>query len=204
MTLDLRRRVAVVTGGGQPDGLIVYVSAGGRVQVVARETFPNCMAFDPQGRYLYIARTATTDVVRYPVPDFGQLGPPERYGPPLGGRRPDEVGDRYRRAVEDPGLVTRWGFADGCAFDAQGNLWVTLAMANAIVAITPAGSVLPVTLSGDLVAPTSVCWSGEDMRDVYIGSLTASYVLKGRSSVAGTERYPDDRAETSPESQQHR
>jgi gluconolactonase len=183
MTLDLRRRVAVVTGGGQPDGLIVYVSAGGRVQVVARETFPNCMAFDPQGRYLYIARTATTDVVRYPVPDFGQLGPPERYGPPLGGRRPDEVGDRYRRAVEDPGLVTRWGFAD---------------------AITPAGSVLPVTLSGDLVAPTSVCWSGEDMRDVYIGSLTASYVLKGRSSVAGTERYPDDRAETSPESQQHR
>jgi sugar lactone lactonase YvrE len=189
-----REDITLALADPQPDGLIVYVSPDGRVRVVARETFPNCLAFDPQGRYLYVARTATTDVVRYPVPAFGQLGPPERYGPLLGGRRPDEVGEHYRRAVEDPGLVARWGFADGCAFDALGNLWVTLAMANAIVAITPAGSAVPVTLSGEVVAPTSVCWSGEDMRDVYIGSLTASYVLKGRSSVPGTERYPANHA----------
>ena len=36
-----------------------------------------------------------------------------------------------------------------------------------------------------LNSPTSVAWGGADMRDVYIGSIGAPYVLKGRSSVPG-------------------
>jgi len=79
--------------------------------------------------------------------------------------------------------------ADGCALDAQGNLWVTLVLANKIVAITPEGHVTVVVEDpeGKVVnAPTSVAWGGADMRDVYIGSITTPYVLKGRSSVPGT------------------
>ncbi len=33
--------------------------------------------------------------------------------------------------------------------------------------------------------PTSIAWGGQDMRDIYIGSIATPYVLKGRSSVAG-------------------
>jgi len=67
--------------------------------------------------------------------------------------------------------------ADGCAFDAEGNLWVTLVLANRIVAISPDGALLN--------GPTSIAWGGRDMRDIQIGSITTPYVLKGRSSVPG-------------------
>jgi gluconolactonase len=177
----------------QPDGMLVYVSTDGTAHVAAQETFPNCMAFDPRGEYLYVARTATSDVVRYLILEEGRLGPAEPHGPALGGRRPDEIGEPFRQVTDDLELAARWGFADGCAFDARGNLWVTLVMSHSVVAIAPDGSTLPVRVAGDdggLVAPTSVCWSGADMRDVYFGSLSAPYVLKGRSSVAGLPRYP--------------
>jgi gluconolactonase len=150
------------------------------------------MAFDAAGEHLYVVRTATSDVVRYPILDFGRLGPAEPYGPPLGSRQSNEVGDGYMRVAEDAELAARWGFADGCAFDSAGNLWVTLVMSHSVVAITPAGLVSSVTVSTSdeqLVAPTSVCWAGDDMRDVYFGSLTAPYVVRGRSSVAGADRY---------------
>lgn len=177
-----------------PTGMIAYVTPAGEASVATRETFPNCMAFDPAGTHLYVARTATTDVVRYEVLGPGRLGPAESFGPPLGGRRDDEVGDAVRGVTGEPEVARRWGFADGCAFDAAGNLWVTLVMSNSIVALAPDGQVLPVAVEGGeaVVAPTSVCWAGEDMRDVYIGSLAAPYVLRGRSSGAGCPRYPKD------------
>ena len=33
--------------------------------------------------------------------------------------------------------------------------------------------------------PTNVTWGGPDLRDLYIGSIRADYVLKARSPVAG-------------------
>jgi sugar lactone lactonase YvrE len=78
--------------------------------------------------------------------------------------------------------------ADGCALDADGNLWVTLVLANKIVAVTPEGPAVVVIedVEGKLLnSPTSIAWGGSDMRDVYIGSLASPYVLKGRSSVSG-------------------
>ena len=78
--------------------------------------------------------------------------------------------------------------ADGCAFDADGNLWVTLVLANRIVAISPDGRATVVIEDPDgalLSGPTSIAWGGQDMRDVYIGSILTPHVLKGRSSVPG-------------------
>jgi gluconolactonase len=80
------------------------------------------------------------------------------------------------------------GYTDGIGMDAEGNLWVCLPAANKVVAITPAGE--KVTLihdpSGEVVNhPTNVTWGGADLRDLYIGSIRADYVLKTRSPVAG-------------------
>lgn len=56
------------------------------------------------------------------------------------------------------------------------------------MSISPDGQVDVVLEDADgtlLNAPTSIAWGGDDMRDVYIGSMSVPYVLKGRSSVPG-------------------
>ena len=174
---------------GTADGFIFRVTPDRQsAQVVADAvSFPNCMALDRDEDYLYVVRTVAADVVRFPI--RGEtLGPQEQFGPPLGGRRPDEFGPDHGRFLADPQVSRRWGMADGCAFDADGNLWVTLVLANRIVAIRPDGRVTVVVEDPDgalLSGPTSIAWGGQDMCDVYIGSIATPYVVKGRSSVPG-------------------
>ena len=88
-------------------------------------------------------------------------------------------------AAIDPGEL---GYTDGIGLDAEGNLWVCLPAANKVVAITPELEVTTVIHdpSGEVVNhPTNVTWGGADLKDLYIGSIRANYVLKGRSPVAG-------------------
>jgi sugar lactone lactonase YvrE len=185
MTDDLVDTIA----RGTADGFIFRVTPDRQsAQVVADAvSFPNCMALDRNEDYLYVVRTVAADVVRFPI--RGEtLGPQERFGPPLGGRRPDEFGPDHGRFLADPQTGRRWGMADGCGFDADGNLWVTLVLANRIVAISPDGRATVVIEDPEgalLSGPTSIAWGGQDMCDVYIGSILAPYVLKGRSSVPG-------------------
>lgn len=174
---------------GTADGFIFRVAPGRQTAHVVAEkvNFPNCMALDRAETYLYVVRTVAADVVRFPI-QGETLGPPERFGPPLGHRRPDEYGPDAGRFLADPAVGRRWGMADGCAFDAEGNLWVTLVLANRIVAIHPDGTATVVLDDPDgalVQGPTSVAWGGPDMRDVYLGSILTPYVLKGRSSVPG-------------------
>ncbi len=172
---------------GTADGYIFRVAPdrSSTAVVASGVQFPNCMALDGDEDYLYVARTLAADAVRFPI--VGEsLGAQEQFGPALGARRPDEFGPDAAALLGDAG--PRWGMADGCALDAQGNLWVTLVLANKIVAITPEGHVTVVIEDPEgkvLSAPTSVAWGGADMRDVYIGSIAMPYVLKGRSSVPG-------------------
>ncbi|OBH30746.1 hypothetical protein A5692_18705 [Mycobacterium sp. E342] len=174
---------------GTADGFIFRVAPDRQSAQVAADAvnFPNCMVLDRSEEYLYVVRTLAADVVRFPI-EGETLGPEEQYGPPLGGRRPDEYGPDAGRLMADPEVGRRWGMADGCAFDAEGNLWVTLVLANRIVAISPDGQAVTVLDDPDgalLKSPTSIAWGGHDMRDIYIGSITTPYVLKGRSSVPG-------------------
>lgn len=174
---------------GTADGFVYRIAPDRRsVRVVADGVgFPNCMALDRDENYLYVVRTLTADVVRFAI-DGETLGAQERFGPSLGDRRPDEYGPDAGRLLEDPQVSRRWGMADGCAFDAEGNLWVTLVLANRIVAISPDGEAKTVLDDPDgalLNGPTSIAWGGHDMRDIYIGSISTPYVLKGRSSVPG-------------------
>jgi gluconolactonase len=182
---DLRHTIA----HGRPDGYIFRMDGPDSLpEVVADEVnFPNCMALDRDEEYLYVVRTLKADVVRF-ARRGTRLGPEEQFSPPLGGRRDDEYGEHAAALIADRAVTRRWGMADGCAFDAAGNLWVTLARANRIVAVTPDRQVA--TIAEDppgalLSGPTSVAWGGDDMRDVYIGSLETPFILKGRSSLPG-------------------
>jgi gluconolactonase len=170
---------------GLDDGLIFRYDPDGRVTVVAEGLkFANGMAFDADEKHLFVCQTSACDVVRLPLRDDGTLGAPVRYGPQLGLSHHD-VQDRRPLT---PALRSELGATDGCGFDQDGNLWVTLVMSNKIVAITPGGAVVTMLSDpqGELMrSPTNVSWGGPDLRDLYIGSVVNDYVIHLRSPVPG-------------------
>lgn len=162
---------------GRADGFIFVLRPDGSARIVAEGLkFPNGMALSADESFLYCAQTSGADVLRFPVLPDARLGKGERYGPVLG-------------ALQAPGVDHNdLGYTDGVGLDAEGNLWVCLPAANKIVAIGPDGGVVTVAHdpSGTLINhPTNVTWGGADLKDLYIGSIRAEYVLKARSPVAG-------------------
>ena len=105
------------------------------------------------------------------------------------------------------------GIPDGFAFDAAGNLWITLVNADRLIALTPEGDVLDLLDDGDpaqvaewdrhfhagtmtpeilgsaagSLAPmmASVTFGGPDLRTVYLGSLMGTTIPCFRSPVPG-------------------
>jgi gluconolactonase len=167
------------------DGLVFRYDPDGSVRIVAEGlAFANGCALDRDETHLYVCETVGCDVLRYPIAADGTLGVPERYGPKLGFAA-HEVQHLRPLSLE---VRSQLGLTDGCGFDAEGNLWVTLVMANKVVAITPTGEV--VTMLSDpegriMKSPTNVSWGGPDLRDLYIGSVRTDYVIKVRSPIPG-------------------
>jgi gluconolactonase len=165
---------------GRTDGFIFVLRPDGSSSVVAEGLkFPNGMAFSADETTLYCAQTSGADVMAFPILPGGRLGTGARYGPVLG-------------LLQQPGQAAPdhydLGYSDGVGLDAEGNLWVCLPAANKVVAITRSLEVVTVIHdpSGETVNhPTNVTWGGADLKDLYIGSIRADYVLKGRSPVAG-------------------
>jgi gluconolactonase len=165
---------------GRADGFLFVLRPDGSSQIVAEGLkFPNGLALDAGETALYCAQTSGADVLRFPILPGARLGPGERYGPVLGKlQSPGEP-------LHDTGDL---GYTDGIGFDAEGNLWVCLPAANKVVAIAPDGGVATVIHdpTGSVVNhPTNVTWGGADLRDLYIGSIRADYVLKARSPLPG-------------------
>lgn len=171
---------------GRADGFVFCLRPDGRVEVLAENIpFANGCCLDADETYLYVNRTSTADVVRFPILADGRLGPQEAYGPKLG---PVMTAPVDPENPPGPEIMRHLGYTDGNGFDVEGNLWVTLPAANKIVAITPAREVVTIVHDVDHVIlnhPTNVTWGGADMRDLYIGSIRADYVVKARSPVAG-------------------
>jgi gluconolactonase len=165
---------------GRADGFLFVLRPDGTCEIVAEGLkFPNGLALSADHRRLFCAQTSAADVLVFDVLPGGRLGPGVRYGPVLG-------------QLAGPGLPPAreedLGYTDGVGMDAEGNLWVCLPAANKVIAVTSSGE--KVTMihdpSGEVVNhPTNVTWGGPDLRDLYIGSIRAGYVLKGRSPVAG-------------------
>ena len=167
-------------------GFVFRVRPDGAVDVVATGlALANGMALDAEESYLYVNQTNLSNVVRFPILDGARLGAMEPYGPQLGELFRDPA---LLENPASPERMSQFGAPDGNNFDQEGNLWVTLVFANKIVAITPSGSVETVIEdpTGEIMLhPTNVTFGGDDLRDVYIGSISAGYVLRGRSPVPG-------------------
>ena len=165
---------------GRTDGFIFVLRPDGSASIEAEGLkFPNGMALSADEQWLYCAQTSGADVLRFPVRPGGRLGPGERYGPVLG---------KLQRRGEPQIDPNELGYTDGVGLDAEGNLWVCLPAANKVVAVLPDQSVVTVfhDPSGQTINhPTNVTWGGSDMKDLYVGSIRADYVLKARSPVAG-------------------
>ena len=171
---------------GRADGMLFRIRPDGRAEKMAEQIrFANGLALDADESHIYVCETSGCDVLRYRIRSDGRLGPPERYGPILGSPAgPDLDPDQPPPARE----LAQLGLTDGCGFDQEGNLWVTLVAANTIVAITPAGERVTVISDPDgeiMRMPTNVSWGGPDLRDLYIGSIATDYVLHARSPVPG-------------------
>lgn len=167
------------------DGFVFRYDPDGRVSVVASGLdFANGCALDADERHLYVCQTVGCDVLRYPIAADGSLAAPTRHGPKLGYAAHEVQHLRPLSLAQRSAL----GLTDGCGFDIEGNLWVTLVMANKVVAITPAGEVHTMLSdpAGELLkSPTNVSWGGPDLRDLYIGSVRSDYVVKLRSPIPG-------------------
>ena len=164
---------------GRADGFIFVLRPDSSSAIVAEGLkFPNGMALSADEKTLYCAQTSGADVMAFPILPGGRLGPGHRYGPVLG---------KLQQAGEPAVDHNDLGYTDGVGMDADGNLWVCLPAANKVVAM-PSLEVVTVIHDpdgGTVNHPTNVTWGGPDLKDLYLGSIRADYVLKARSPVAG-------------------
>jgi len=172
------------------DGYVALADSRG-IRIVA-EGFvgTNEIRLDAREEWLYVVESNARCISRLRVQPDGSLNQREVYGP------------------RDLG-----GVPDGFAFDASGNLWVTLVMSDRLIAITPEGDLLTLLDDGDpvrvaeldrrfhartlepefmlgtrgTIAPwmASVTFGGPDLKTVYLGSLMGTTIPYFRSPVAG-------------------
>ena len=174
------------------DGYIALADSRGLHIVADGFRFTNEIRLDAREEYLYIVETCGQCITRMRVGPDGSLTNRETFGPTKLGR---------------------FGFPDGIAFDAYGNLWGTLVMVDQVFAITPDGDFhivlddanVPPALAleqafaedrvtpdhmlaaGGTIAPwfASVTFGESDLKTVYVGSLRGTRIPHFKSPVAG-------------------
>lgn len=172
------------------DGYIGLIDESGIRIVADGFVGTNEIRLDANEAWMYVVETNARRISRLRVADDGSLGAREIYGPP-------DLG----------------GFPDGFAFDAHGNLWITLILNERLIALTPDGEVLTLLDDGNpealaayeqhyrngtvtpesmgacrgTLAPmmASITFGGADLRTVYLGSLAGSRLPYFRSPVPG-------------------
>jgi sugar lactone lactonase YvrE len=173
------------------DGYVALIDDKGIRIVADGFVGTNEVRLDAREEWLYVVESNARRISRLRVQPDGSLTDREIYGP------------------ADLG-----GVPDGFAFDAFGNLWVTLVMYDRLIAITPEGNVLTLlddgnpsetaaldrhyyarTVTSDLMLATkggtvapwmaSLTFGGPDLRTVYLGSLMGTTIPYFRSPVAG-------------------
>lgn len=173
------------------DGFVALADEKGLRIVAEGFAFTNEVRLDAREEWLYIVETTGKRVSRMRVGTGGALSGREVFGPSSLGT----------------------GFPDGIAFDAFGNLWCTMVMADRLIAITPEGEAMELLDDGDpaatselerhfaagtvttdimmrargTVAPwmASVTFGGADLATAYIGSLVGTRIPFFRSPVPG-------------------
>jgi len=172
------------------DGYVALIDEKG-VRIVADGFVgTNEIRLDAREEWMYVVESNARRISRLRVQPDGSLTDREIYGP-------SDLG----------------GIPDGFAFDAFGNLWVTLVVYERLIAITPEGDLLTLLDDGDPtvtaqldrefqagtfnpenflhvkggIAPwmASLTFGGPDLRTVYLGSLMGTTIPYFTSPVAG-------------------
>ncbi|MBL8580537.1 MAG: SMP-30/gluconolactonase/LRE family protein [Mesorhizobium sp.] len=157
---------------GAKDGFVWKVAPGGKAEIWDRQAngFSNGMCLSPDGKWLYVVESCPPLISRVEIRGDGSAG-------------------RREVVVELPRNVP-----DGVAFDAAGDLYISLYNPNIIYRFTTKGEL--VTLYDDweqlmLVAPTNIAFGGPDMKTLIIASLCGWSVHTAPMAVAGVPvRYP--------------
>jgi gluconolactonase len=173
-----------------PDGYVGVIDDKGIRIAADGFVGTNEIRFDAQEEWLYVVESNARRISRLRVQPDGSLTNREVYGP-----------SRLS------------GIPDGFAFDAYGNLWITLVLHDKLIALAPegdellllddsdpkkvaefdkhffAGTVTPEIMSAcqGTIAPwmASVTFGGADLKTVYLGSLRGATIPYFRSPVAG-------------------
>ncbi|MFT4247427.1 MAG: SMP-30/gluconolactonase/LRE family protein [Pseudomonas sp.] len=173
-----------------PDGYVGLIDENGIRVVADGFVGTNEIRFDANEEWLYVVESNARRISRLRVHADGSLSDREIFGP-------SDLG----------------GTPDGFAFDAYGNLWITLILAERLVALTPEGELLTLLDDGKpeqieiydrhffagtvtpqlmdacsgTLAPwmASLTFGGPDLKTVYLGSLKGTTLASFRSPVAG-------------------
>lgn len=179
-----------------PKGYIVLLDPSGARIVADGLHQTNELKVSPDGKYLYTVETLGKRIVRFPIQADHSLGAKEVVGP-------DDLG--------------HGAYPDGFAFDAEGNIWLTLIIRNGIGVIDRSGAFHTVyeepqtdaverlvtsigAKAADLDAmracmgkhlpfPTSLAFGGPDGKTVFVGSLASPHLFTFRAPVAGAPRH---------------
>jgi len=138
------------------DGYLALADGKGLRIVADGFAFTNEVRLDAREEWLYVVETTGKRVSRLRVAADGTLSGREVFGP----------------------LSLGTGFPDGIAFDAFGNLWCTMVMADRLIAITPEGEVLELMDDGDPAA------TAELEHNFAAGTMTTEIMMRARGSVA--------------------
>lgn len=172
------------------DGYVGVIDEHGIRSVAEGFVGTNEIRFDAAEEWLYVVESNARRISRLRVHEDASLSDREIFGP------------------HDLG-----GTPDGFAFDAFGNLWITIVQTDRLVALTPEGELLTLlddcdpqvqalydrhfyagTMTPEIMAATqgtiapwmaSLTFGGPDLRTVYLGSLRGTTIPYFTAPVAG-------------------
>jgi sugar lactone lactonase YvrE len=150
---------------GEATGAVVYLSPEG-VATLAWEglTYPNGVAIDPAGSWLYVAETRDDRLRRFEILEPGKLSPPQDFGGPL---------------TTGP---------DGISADQDGNLYVAVTRSSSIVGVSSDGETAVLIKDAALAMPTFALVQ-EDLNRILVPSLFADtiHAIDGVFTAAGAD-----------------
>tara|TARA_B100000676_G_C17990989_1_gene794884 strand:- start:442 stop:1305 length:864 start_codon:yes stop_codon:yes gene_type:complete len=143
-------------GRGATAGKLFLIDLDGSSRVVAENVMlTNGLGFSPDGKTLYHSDSARRTVFSYSVAEDGSLGPKTAF------------------------VETEGGAPDGLVVAEDGSVWVALAGGSA-VGVYAADGAEQDRIGIPLPMCTSVCFGGDDLRDLYI--------VSGSEGVEGDKR----------------
>lgn len=159
-------------GRGPQAGDLYLIELDGSARVVGTDVLlTNGLGFSPDGKTLYHSDTMRNAVCCYPVTEDGSLGAKTVFA------------------------ETDRGAPDGLAVSEDGAVWVALARGGKGVAVFEPTGAFREHIEIPLPMCTSLCFGGDDLKDLYIvtgsdgtGSDKAGSIFRTRTDVAGLPR----------------